>query len=100
MVKIKTSPENKNRVTISDLNSNIIKLTKVMQESATLNKTYINDIQKAGATSSSDSSSSKKSDPSWYAAAGSAMWKATAPERGLLGSTIVGGFLAAFSAQK
>ena len=91
MVKIKTSPENKNRVTISDLNSNIIKLTKVMQESATLNKTYINDIQKAGATSSSDSSSSKKSDPSWYAAAGSAMWKATAPERGLLGSTIVGG---------
>ena len=44
MVKIKTSPENKNRVTISDLNSNIIKLTKVMQESATLNKTYINDI--------------------------------------------------------
>lgn len=91
MVKIKTSPENKNRVTISDLNSNIIKLTKVMQESATLNKTYINDIQKARATSSSDSSSSKKSDPSWYAAAGSAMWKATAPERGLLGSTIVGG---------
>lgn len=91
MVKIKTSPENKNRVTISDLNSNIVKLTKVMQESATLNKTYINDIQKARATSSSDSSSSKKSDPSWYAAAGSAMWKATAPERGLLGSTIVGG---------
>lgn len=91
MVKIKTSPENKNRVTISDLNSNIIKLTKVMQESATLNKTYINDIQNARATSSSDSSSSKKSDPSWYAAAGSAMWKATAPERGLLGSTIVGG---------
>ena len=91
MVKIKTSPENKNRVTISDLNSNIIKLTKVMQESVALNKTYINDIQKAGATSSSDSSSSKKSDPSWYAAAGSAMWKATAPERGLLGSTIVGG---------
>ena len=59
--------------------------------SATLNKTYINDIQKARATSSSDSSSSKKSDPSWYAAAGSEMWKATAPERGLLGSTIVGG---------
>lgn len=91
MVKIKTSPENKNKVTISDLNSNIVKLTKVMQESATLNKTYINDIQKARATSSSDSSSSKKSDPSWYAAAGSEMWKATAPERGLLGSTIVGG---------
>ena len=91
MVKIKTSPENKNKVTISDLNSNIVKLTKVMQDSVALNKTYINDIQKAGATSSSDSSSSKKSDPSWYAAAGSAMWKATAPERGLLGSTIVGG---------
>lgn len=91
MVKIKTSPENKNRVTISDLNSNIVKLTKVMRDSVALNKTYINDIQKAGATSSSDSSSSKKSDPSWYAAAGSAMWKATAPERGLLGSTIVGG---------
>ena len=91
MVKIKTSPENKIKVTISDLNSNIVKLTKVMQDSVALNKTYINDIQKAGATSSSDSSSSKKSDPSWYAAAGSAMWKATAPERGLLGSTIVGG---------
>lgn len=91
MVKIKTSPENKNKVTISDLNSNIVKLTKVMQDSVALNKTYINAIQKAGATSSSDSSSSKKSDPSWYAAAGSAMWKATAPERGLLGSTIVGG---------
>ena len=91
MVKIKTSPENKNKVTISDLNSNIVKLTKVMQDSAALNKTYIDDIQKARATSSSDSSSSKKSDPSWYAAAGSAMWKATAPERGLLGSTIVGG---------
>ena len=91
MVKIKTSPENKIKVTISDLNSNIVKLTKVMQDSVALNKTYINDIQKARATSSSDSSSSKKSDPSWYAAAGSAMWKATAPERGLLGSTIVGG---------
>lgn len=94
MVKIKTSPENKNRVTISDLNSNIVKLTKVMRDSIALNKTYINDIQKARATSSSDSSSSttnKKTDPSWYAAAGSEMWKATAPERGLLGSTIVGG---------
>ena len=91
MVKIKTSPENKNKVTISDLNSNIVKLTKVMQDSVALNKTYINDIQKAGATSAAESSSSKKSDPAWYAAAGSAMWKATAPERGLLGSTIVGG---------
>lgn len=91
MVKIKTSPENKNRVTISDLNSNIVKLTKVMQDSAALNKTYINNIQKARATSSVSSSSSKKTDPSWYAAAGSKMWKATAPERGPLGSTIVGG---------
>ena len=91
MVKIKTSPENKNRVTISDLNSNIIKLTKVMQESATLNKAYINDIQKARATSSSSSSSSKKSDPSWYAAAGQEMWNATASERKPLGSTIIGG---------
>lgn len=91
MVKIKTSPENKNKVTISDLNSNIVKLTKVMQDSAALNKTYINNMQKTRATSSSNSGSSKKSDPSWYAAAGSEMWKATAPERGPLGSTIVGG---------
>lgn len=93
MVKIKTSPENKTKVTISDLNSNIIKLTKTIQESTTLNKAYLTNIQKSQSSSSKSNSNKKDKDsPSWYSQAASAAWNGSEirKQSSNIGSTALG----------
>lgn len=80
MVKIKTSPENKTKVTLSDLNSNIIKLTKVIQNSV-------------DAKNTSNSDSKQNNEPSWYYKASKAAWDGSEIKRSssTAASTAIGG---------
>lgn len=101
MVKIKTSPETKNKVTLTDLNSNIVQLTQALSKNATaLNAAGINNLKAAALisegtnTSTSTSSRSTKSkEASWYTKAGQAAWKNSelSKQSSNIGSSFVGG---------
>ena len=97
MVKIKTSPENNKKVTIADLNSNIVQLTKALTKNATaLNAAGINNLKAAAVMSegtSSSSSSSKNKSASWYSQAAKSAWQGSEiyKQRSNFGSTAIGG---------
>lgn len=103
MVKIKTSPETKNKVTLTDLNSNIVQLTQALNKNATaLNTAGINNLKAAAlvsetngssSTTNSSSSSTKNKEASWYTKAGQAAWKSSElnKQSSNIGSSFVGG---------
>ena len=96
MVKVKTSPENKTKVTLDDLNANIKNLTAALKGNAAVIKASANNIVSSSSSSSSSngSGSSGFNDKghSWYYNAGHEMWKSTSNVREPVGSTLIGGF--------
>lgn len=97
MVKIKTSPETKNKVTLADLNSNIVQLTQALSKNAAaLNATGINNLKAAALASEGTTihkSLSKTKEASWYTKAGQAAWKSTelSKQSSNIGSSFIGG---------
>lgn len=99
MVKVKTKPEtNQSKVTLADLNANILNLTAAVKGNSEIIKTAAKNIisnspslSSTSTRSSSSFSSSKKDKESWIGAAGKEVWRSTSTQRGYMGSTIVGG---------
>ena len=97
MVKIKTSLETKNKVTLADLNSNIVQLTQALSKNAAaLNATGINNLKAAALASegtTTHKSLSKTKEASWYTKAGQAAWKNTelSKQSSNIGSSFIGG---------
>lgn len=99
MVKIRTSPNETSgtkKVTIADLNQNIVNLTKTMKEAtALLNKsTNMPSSPTTGIKDSKNtSSSSTKTEHSWYYKAGNTAWQNSELKKqsSNIGSTYIGG---------
>ena len=102
MVKIKTKPDtNDHKVTIADLNANILNLTAVVKGNSEIikaaskniitNTSSSLDTNNKSKSSTTSSKSKKNSEKSWAAEAGGEVWKATSTQRGYAGSTLLGG---------
>jgi hypothetical protein len=76
MVKVKTSPDsNTKKITIADLNQNILNLTKTIEKSTlAINKNLTSAKTSTTKNTNNNSSSSNNNDHSWYYNAGSAAW--------------------------
>lgn len=100
MVKIKTNLNDtgKNKVTLTDLNTNILNLTAAVKGNSEIMKASVSNIAKIKSSIRSSSSSDKdindkKNNHSWYYNAAAAAWKSSEvyKQRSNIGSTAIGG---------